>query len=64
MASLHESLVTRAAINGAMYALCCDADFCVFVEQDRLLYGDDLLNRAIANCQEDILLGWPRPDKV
>ena len=24
---LHESLVTRAVINGAMYAVCCDADF-------------------------------------
>ena len=30
--SLYESLVTRAVINGAMYALCCDADFYLFVE--------------------------------
>jgi len=34
---------TRALVNGAMYPLCCDADFYIFVEQDCLLYGDDLL---------------------
>ena len=50
---------TRAVINGAMYALCCEADFYVFVEQDCLLYGDDFLNRAVANSNEDILLGPP-----
>jgi hypothetical protein len=50
---------TRAVVNGAMYALCCDADFYVFVEQDCLLYGDDLLNRAVADRNEDILLGQP-----
>jgi hypothetical protein len=50
---------TRAVVNGAMYALCCDADFYVFVEQDCLLYGDDLLNRAVADRNEDILLGKP-----
>jgi hypothetical protein len=42
-----------------MYALCCDADFYVFVEQDCLLYGDDLLNCAVANSSDDILLGQP-----
>jgi hypothetical protein len=42
-----------------MYALCCDADFYVFVEQDCLLYGDDLLNRAVADRNDDILLGQP-----
>jgi hypothetical protein len=42
-----------------MYALCCEADFYVFVEQDCLLYGDDLLNRAVADCNDDILLGRP-----
>jgi len=50
---------TRAVVNGAMYALCCDADFYVFVEQDCLLYGDDLLNRAVADGNDDILLGRP-----
>jgi hypothetical protein len=42
-----------------MYALCCDADFYVFVEQDCLLYGSDFLNRAVANSRDDILLGRP-----
>ncbi len=50
---------TRAVINGAMYALCCEADFYVFVEQDCLLYGDDLLNCAVAGSNDDILLGQP-----
>ena len=50
---------TRAVINGAMYALCCDADFYVFVEQDCLLYGDDFLNCAVGNSSEDILVGQP-----
>lgn len=50
---------TRAVVNGAMYALCCEADFYVFVEQDCLLYGDDLLNCAVADCNEDILVGPP-----
>ena len=42
-----------------MYARCCDADFYVFVEQDCLLYGDDLLNRAVADRNDDILPGRP-----
>jgi len=50
---------TRAVISGAMYALCCEADFYVFVEQDCLLFGDDFLNRAIAGSKDDILLGQP-----
>ena len=50
---------TRSVINGAMYALCCDADVYVYVEQDCLLYGDDFLSAAIGNSTEDILLGAP-----
>jgi len=48
---------SRGVVNGAMYALCCDADFYMFVEQDCLLYGDDFLNRAIGDSKEDILVG-------
>jgi hypothetical protein len=48
---------TRAVINGAMYALCCDADFYVYVEQDCLLQGEDFLSHAIGNAAEDILMG-------
>jgi hypothetical protein len=50
---------TRGVVNGAMYALCCDADFYAFVEQDCLLYGDDFLSRAIGDSKEDILVGPP-----
>jgi hypothetical protein len=48
---------TRSVMNGAMYALCCDADFYVYVEQDCLLFGDELLANAMGNATEDILLG-------
>ena len=48
---------TRAVINGAMYALCCDADFYVYVEQDCLLHGEDFLRHAVGDAAEDILMG-------
>jgi hypothetical protein len=48
---------TRAVINGAMYALCCDAEFYVYVEQDCLLHGEDFLSHAVGDATEDILMG-------
>jgi hypothetical protein len=48
---------TRAVINGAMYALCCDADFYLYVEQDCLLHGEDFLSHAVGDAVEDILMG-------
>ncbi len=48
---------TRALVNGAMYALCCDADFYVYVEQDCLLHGKDFLKHAVGDAAEDILMG-------
>jgi hypothetical protein len=48
---------TRAVFNGAMYALCCDADFYVYVEQDCVLYGEDFLTHAVGDATEDILMG-------
>ena len=48
---------TRSVINGAMYALCCDADFYVYVEQDCLLFGEDFLAQAVGGSSADILLG-------
>jgi hypothetical protein len=50
---------TRSVINGAAYALCCDADFFVYVEQDCLVFGDDLLARATGDSAADIFLGMP-----
>ena len=50
---------TRSVVNGATYALFCDADFYVYVEQDCLLVGDDLLTHALGESTGDILLGQP-----
>src|SRR5438105_6667696 len=50
---------TRSVINGAMHALCCDADFYVYIEQDCLLRGEDFLSHAIGNTSAEILLGPP-----
>jgi hypothetical protein len=50
---------TRSMLNGAMFALCCDADFYVYVEQDCLLCGEDFLNHAIGDSTEEILVGPP-----
>jgi hypothetical protein len=50
---------TRSVINGATYALCCDADFYVYVEQDCLVVGEDLLAHALGESSGDILLGRP-----
>jgi hypothetical protein len=50
---------TRGVINGATYALCCDADFYVYVEQDCLLHGEDFLGAALGDSSADIFLGAP-----
>lgn len=50
---------TRAFINGAVYALFCDADYYVFVEQDCLLVGEGLLQHALGDETADILVGQP-----
>jgi hypothetical protein len=48
---------TRSVMIGATYALSCDADVYVYVEQDCLLVGEDFLAKAIGDASEDILLG-------
>ena len=48
---------TRSVIAGCMYALNCDADYYVYVEQDCLLHGDNFLQEAIGESTEDILIG-------
>ena len=48
---------TRSVLSGAMYALCCDADCYVYVEQDCLLKGERLLEHAIGDSTCDILVG-------
>jgi hypothetical protein len=48
---------TRSVLQGCLYALNCDADYYVYVEQDCLIKGNDLLNKAIGTNEEDILIG-------
>ena len=48
---------TRSVILACAYALCCDADFYVYVEQDCLLRGDDLLKVALGDTTEGIVIG-------
>jgi hypothetical protein len=48
---------TRAILNGATYALCCDADLYIYVEQDCVVYGRDFVRQAIADSDFDIYLG-------
>jgi hypothetical protein len=48
---------TRSVLNGAMYALCCDADYYVYIEQDCLVKGKNLLAAAKGESTSDILLG-------
>ena len=50
---------TRSVIGGAMYALCCDADTYVYVEQDCLVFGENFVTAAIGDSTADILLGAP-----
>jgi len=48
---------TRSVINGAMFALCCDADYYVYLEQDCLISGDNFLDHAIGDSDADVFLG-------
>jgi len=48
---------TRAELMGALYALCCDADYFVYVEQDCLLKGEDFLAQAIGDQEFDFFCG-------
>lgn len=48
---------TRSVLLGCMYALSCDADYYIYVEQDCLIKGHDFLQHAIGDNEEDILIG-------
>jgi len=50
---------TRSVLLGALYALCCDADTYVYVEQDCLIYGRDFLSAAIGGGESDFYCGGP-----
>jgi hypothetical protein len=48
---------TRSVLMGAAFALSCDADYYVYVEQDCLLRGVNLLSEALGEQQADFLCG-------
>jgi hypothetical protein len=47
----------RSEIMSAAFALCCDADYFVYVEQDCLLRGTDFLKTAIGEQDFDFFCG-------
>ncbi|PWI34556.1 hypothetical protein DI392_05470 [Vibrio albus] len=50
--------VTRAHIAGMVYAISCEADYWVYVEQDALVYGNDIIEYAISsNSSKDFIFG-------
>jgi hypothetical protein len=48
---------SRSKIMGASFALCCDADYFVYVEQDCLLRGDNFLKMSIGEQDFDFFCG-------
>ncbi|MCE7536795.1 hypothetical protein [Aliivibrio fischeri] len=48
---------TRAIFAGMGYAISCNVDYWVYVEQDALLYGDNIVENAISEMQGDFLFG-------
>lgn len=47
---------SRSALMGLMYARCCECDF-VYVEQDCLLYGDDIVDVARRSTDAPFIFG-------
>jgi hypothetical protein len=48
---------TRSLIMGASFALCCEADYFVYVEQDCLIRGERFLEAAIGDQAFDFYMG-------
>lgn len=55
---------TRAQLLGAMFALCNDADIFCHLEQDCVIRGDNLIDRAVAGRQPGIVIGGPATNAV
>lgn len=55
---------TLSVFLGAAYAMACNADYYVYVEQDCLIFGDHFLDRAIADNPGRILVGRPTENGV
>ncbi|WP_270804867.1 hypothetical protein [Aeromonas sp. QDB66] len=48
---------TRAIFTGMGYAISCNVDYWVYVEQDALVYGDSIIENAISNMNDDFMFG-------
>lgn len=48
---------TRSVLMGLEYADMCDADYFVYVEQDCLLYGKDIIENSIAQMSKPYMFG-------
>ena len=48
---------TRSVFLSATYALACDADYFIYVEQDCLVHGENLLGTLTRDLEHPILLG-------
>lgn len=49
--------VTRAHIMGMLYALSCEVDYWVYIEQDALIYGDGIVEECIDKLESGIMFG-------
>lgn len=49
--------VTRAHLMGVFYAHMCDADYCVYIEQDALVYGKGIVEKAISSMDKPYMFG-------
>ena len=50
---------TRSVLLGLQYANLCEADYFVYVEQDALVFGDGLVESAIAAMRGPYMFGHP-----
>jgi hypothetical protein len=48
---------TRSRILGCTYAMCCDADYYVHVEQDCVVHGEKFLEAALSGTKQPIVIG-------
>ncbi|EGQ8705418.1 hypothetical protein MZK14_001569 [Vibrio parahaemolyticus] len=49
--------VTRAHLMGVYYAYLCDADYCVYIEQDAVIKGDGIVEYAISKMTKPYMFG-------
>jgi hypothetical protein len=50
---------TRAAVIGIEYALQCEAEYIVYIEQDALVFGKGILEHCIGKMNQPFMFGHP-----